>query len=295
MNAYVIYVKELKKFVHGIDEISKRILLEYVPLGDNYNIEYDICDFSQDPCDECSLKNDDRSRKNFNEMICHYNVSDYFHNASVNLEEHFKRTHRPYNHCVVIHPHIFEKIKQIIDQHLPIRGISYKKCMYDSSKKETYQYNIHTHSIVNFLDSTNPLIQQWLDTMPIKGHAKYDKKELNPESLCKSTTLTLRQHLEMFKKDSKQCNFNTVNHGIHYSLWIYQEQFDLLKRAYLEYPLISPGPLLVQMTSVPETDAVTQMDKYREFLEKDFFDPKKHKKSPNNNFVRREQCGCEIS
>ena len=119
----------------------------------------------------------------------------------------------------------------------------------------------------------------------------YEKKEeLNPksyESLYKSTTMTIRQHVEMFKRDSKQCNYNTVNHGTKYGLIMSQYQFDLLKYAYLNDENI--GALTVQMEEVAETNAIQFVDKDKNINNPVFdtdFDARLHTKKENQSHVQ---------
>ena len=174
-----------------------------------------------------------------------------------------------------------------------VLGIRYKKCIYDSSKKETYEYQIQTHCVVDLLDSKDPTVQQWLDIMGIRGftETKCDKKNqpCDPESYCtlyKSTTLTIRQHLEMFKRDSKQCNYNTVNHGTKYGLIMSQSQYDLLKHAYLNDNKMNE--LTVRMIPVPDTNAISFIDKDNKYWEKDV-------NGPYNKKEKRRSNQCEIS
>lgn len=297
--AYAILVKDLKKLLDGIGDNAKKYesikneLLKYVPMGDNYCADFHGCDNNQQgSCHLCALREYDyRLVRDFNKLKCYENDNSYYHNSFVSLREHLERTHPPINYNVIVHPHFFEKIKKCINSMDPIlwielkllTGICYKKCSFDSSKKETYEYHILTHRAVNLLNSTNPIIQYWLNTVAVKGCARYDEKSegsYDPESyesLYKSTRFTIRQHLEMFKRDSKQCNYNTVNFGTEYSILMYQNQFDLLKSAYLNDKELNE--LNVQMIPVSETNAIHFIDKEYQHLDHDGFSFNKKKLS----------------
>lgn len=227
---YAVLVRDLKKVIQCFNKEQVKELLEYVPMADNYCLQFHGCDNSEnkDKCDMCARKLDDdldqRTIRQFYKLECHYHNNDYYHSTTANLEEQLKRTHSSREHRVVVSQKILEKIKQLMWDADPyklldllIHRIHYKKCLYDSSKNEIYEYRIQTHSAVKILDSE---IKQWLDTMG-KGYAINDKKlkgNKDPDSYesLYSTMMTMRQHLEMFKRDSKQCNYNTVNHNTQY-------------------------------------------------------------------------------
>lgn len=271
--------------VCNLDDYKKinNELLKYVPVSSNYSDKFHGCDdILNKPCGLCLEKNNDRRViRNYNNLECYYVSYEYYSDSSASLEEHLKKKHPPLEHSVILSSEIFEKIKHQVDKIHPMiwissmklsLGMHYKRCTYDSSKEESCEYKLPIHCIVHFLDSDDPLIQQWLDTVAVKGCAEYDNNnfEKDPESyetLYQSTTFTIRQHLEMYKKDSKQCNYNTVNYGIKYHLLIYQGQYDLLRQAYINDDKLPE--LFVHMIPVQGTNVVVSIDERWNYLEKD--------------------------
>ncbi len=289
---YAILVKDFKKAMKCFDEIEKKELLQYVPMGDNYCIQFHGCD--KQLCGLCSIKKkedyDHRTLRQFNKLECVYIENNYYHNTLANMEEQFNRTHPPIVHNVIVDQKTFEKLKRLMRGADPYKlidfkicTIDYKKCMYDSSKEETYEFKILTHHLVKFLDSSCPKINQWLNTVAIKGYTVYEKKDEpfdsnSYESLYMSTKMTIRQHVEMFKRDSKQCNYNTVYYGTQYGIIMSQSQFDMLRNNEIkEY-------LCVCMEPVASTNAIISMGEreslYNRFLDP-YFDSSEKKKSNN--------------
>jgi hypothetical protein len=305
-DAYVIHVHDLKKALHLFDEATRNEILQYVPMGDNYCTDFHGCD--SDACDTCMkgrfdhrspekvdpnhFCQDIRSVRNYNQMKCCYYDIQYSHNSNLTIDEHFKRTHLPVGgQVVIVDPKMFEKIKQLLKTSNPmdwnklhLTCVGYTQCIFDSTKKESYNFFVDTHIIVKLLDSTNPEIQQWLDTL-CNGVASCEKKiddSYDPESYesLYKNTMTIRQHVEMFQRDHVQCNYNSVNHGIKYTIMMSQPQFDLLKNAYLNDSNISE--LIVVMHCVKDTNAVNFNGNEKKHLTNPCYDPiitYPHKKS----------------
>ncbi len=286
--AYIVSVENLKELIIHFKESERNVLLKYVPMGSNYCVHIHGCDRDSDsdkknPCSHCNKKIEKdslskinhRMTRNYNELNCYYFDTEYYNNTSINLEEHMNRTHPPPGHNIVVDHMIFEKIiKNMMLTSNPLQMLLRQKCLYDSSMKETYQYNVETHRIVKLYDLYkenapyhNPMICEWMDSVAIRGFATNEnaKKELIPESyesLYKSTQMTIRQHVEMYMRDSDQCNHNTVYYAIKYNLLMSQNQFDLLKNAYLNNQNLKE--LLVIMLSVENTNSVIKFIGSRE-------------------------------
>lgn len=274
--AYTVSVECLSEMIVYFEKSVQEKLLNYVPMGSNYCEEINGCDNRDDktiPCSLCfrKIEKNSLSKTNFsftrkyNGLECSYYEfgKHYFHNTNICLKEHFNRTHPPAGHEVIVDVETFEIINNnMMISSKPLQMILRQKCLYDSSKQETYEYQIQTHKCVKLLftsDSLNPLISQWFDTIPIKGYVKNEKmNNLNPESyesLYTSETMTIREHVMMYQRDSEQCNHNTVNFGTQYMLLISQNQFNMLKNAYMNDRMIKP--LSVEMVSVDNTNTVT--------------------------------------
>lgn len=299
--AYCVRVSKLKKAFSLFNETIKQDLLEYIPMGDNYCVNFHGCD-NEDQCSLCIKYKDDESWnhryiRNYNGLQCVYQDDEYYHNSSVNLREHFKRTHPSMDNSIIMHPHVFKKIErqvETVDPKLWIRlnfcGIEYRKCLYDSTKKESYIYDIQTHCIVNFIDSANQIIHHLLDTTGAIGYTTGGKKENDDysedsyESLYKNA-MTLRQHVEMYKRDSKQCSHNTVHHNINYGLSLDQKQFDLLKYAYLNDETLKDETLKglwIVKKPVDGTNAVCNIDEKSKYLSVDLLKSWSRKKDKSD-------------
>lgn len=302
--AYIVSVENLKEMIIHFKKSERDELLKYVPMGSNYCTQIHGCDNDRTfPCSLCTkrldkqLEKDSDSRicKDFNKLRCLYINDSYYHNTMINLEEHLQRTHPPPGHNIVVAPETFNKIyDNMMESSKPLQMLLRQKCIYDSSMRETYEYKIETHRIAKLLDHVNPLIQRWLDTIAIKGFVNNEKKgPMNPksyESLYMSTTMTIREHVEMYLRDSEQCNHNTVYYGTRYNLLMSQSQIDLLKNAYIDDKNLME--LSVRMDPVDGTNAVIEFIGPMEPIHRPItYDEIK----PRNRTVERRRGECEIS
>lgn len=284
--AYNISVDDLEKIIVCFEQDVQDELLKYVPMGSNYCDKIHGCDNNNDgsvftqrvtqrdtSCKYCLkktqnnsvLRNDCRMSREFNKLKCtYYQGDEYYRNTNITLEEHLKRTHPPPGHNIVVHPYILEIILNAIHKLWICQILLIQKCIYDSSKQEAYEYKIKTHSVVHLLGSDNPRIQEWLDTVVIKGFTLNNKKgSPNPlqvktesyESMYMNESMTIRQHVELYQRDSEQCNYNTVNYGTEYHLLISQSQFDLLKNAYIDDKNLKS--IYVEMNHINGTNTIT--------------------------------------
>lgn len=241
--AYAITIENLREHIESFDPMVKKELLEYVPMGNNIVTDHDDM---------------------YNGLECHYiTVNQHYRNSTMSLNKLMMIKDINILHNVIVHPEIFEKIKQQMMKKRnteQYRIIGYKKCIYDSSRKDKYEFRIPVKNIVPFLDSVNPMVQKWLDMVPYKGFVTSEKSgSLNPESyesMYKNTSLSTRQHVSLYHRDQDQCNYNTVNHGINYLLSLTQDQFDFLKEIYINDKNQQLPKLIMAITSIKETNAL---------------------------------------
>lgn len=314
---YVIrihFFDELLKLMPNDPNVKK--LMDCIPLGTNYYIgPKESLDYKNGNNNENKNGDSPFHSCNYFGIKCSYGIACYhFYADNLTLQQHIDRKYTNELRkrsllSVVLELDDFKLLEKIVydknsDDNL---CIIYDKCFFDTTKKIVRRYNTHAHKLVQLLDyNIDENVQKMLDLHPIKAYVSEKKdKDKDKDKNCDQNSyevlyekdMPLREHLLMYKRDENICNYNTVNHGISYSIELSRDQFDLLIKTAENNPAISDITISISLDK--ETDAVTiDNDNKRTTLQRP---PKTFEEyqAENKARVRQENidigCTCAIS